>query len=92
MHRASSRYDPIEFLGVLSEKMETVGMSPDFLARDVNSGFSGGEKKRNEILQMALLEPEVAILVRARRLPAEACRQGGAQSPTWLACALELRE
>jgi len=50
-------YDPIEFLGVLAEKMETVGMSPDFLGRDVNSGFSGGEKKRNEILQMALLEP-----------------------------------
>ena len=39
-------------------------MSPDFLGRDVNSGFSGGEKKRNEILQMALLEPELAILVR----------------------------
>jgi Fe-S cluster assembly ATP-binding protein len=55
-------YDPIEFLGVLAEKMEIVGMSPDFLGRDVNSGFSGGEKKRNEILQMALLEPELAIL------------------------------
>jgi len=55
-------YDPIEFLGVLSEKMSMVSMSPDFLSRDVNSGFSGGEKKRNEILQMALLEPELAIL------------------------------
>jgi Fe-S cluster assembly ATP-binding protein len=55
-------YDPLEFLGVLSEKMEMVSMSPDFLGRDVNSGFSGGEKKRNEILQMALLEPELAIL------------------------------
>jgi len=55
-------YDPIEFLGVLAEKMDIVGMSPDFLGRDVNSGFSGGEKKRNEILQMALLEPELAIL------------------------------
>lgn len=59
-----SEYDPIEFFGVLAEKMATVGMSPEFLNRDVNSGFSGGEKKRNEILQMALLEPLVAILVR----------------------------
>lgn len=57
-----SEYDPIEFFGVLAEKMATVGMSPEFLNRDVNSGFSGGEKKRNEILQMALLEPLVAIL------------------------------
>eukprot|EP00966_Prymnesium_polylepis_P331361 7386919-Prymnesium_polylepis.1 len=45
--------------------MSSVGMSMDFLNREVNSGFSGGEKKRNEILQMALLEPELAILVRA---------------------------
>lgn len=55
-------YDPIEFLGVLANEMSAVGMNPDFLGRDVNSGFSGGEKKRNEILQMALLEPELAIL------------------------------
>lgn len=55
-------YDPIEFFGVLAEKMESVGMSSDFLSRDVNSGFSGGEKKRNEILQMALLDPDLAIL------------------------------
>ena len=55
-------YDPIEFMGVLAEKMEVVGMSMDFIGRDVNSGFSGGEKKRNEILQMALLEPKLAIL------------------------------
>ena len=55
-------YDPIEFLGVLSEAMEQVSMSTDFLGRDVNSGFSGGEKKRNEILQMALLGPELSIL------------------------------
>lgn len=47
---------------VLAEKMDSVGMDPKFLGRDVNSGFSGGEKKRNEILQMALLEPELAIL------------------------------
>ena len=55
-------YDPIEFMGVLAEKMDTVGMRMDFIGRDVNAGFSGGEKKRNEILQMALLEPELAIL------------------------------
>lgn len=54
--------DPIEFMGVLAEKMDAVGMSTDFMARDVNAGFSGGEKKRNEILQMRLLEPELAIL------------------------------
>ena len=48
---------PIEWL-----KMGTVSMSPEFLSRDVNAGFSGGEKKRNEILQMALLEPDLAIL------------------------------
>jgi len=57
-----SEYDPIEFFGVLGEKMSSVGMSMDFLNREVNSGFSGGEKKRNEILQMALLEPEITIL------------------------------
>ena len=64
-----SEYDPIEFFGVLGEKMSSVGMSMDFLNREVNSGFSGGEKKRNEILQMALLEPEIAILVRDRHTP-----------------------
>ncbi len=60
--RGEPEYDPIEFFGVLAEKMEAVSMSSDFLGRDVNSGFSGGEKKRNEILQLALLEPELAIL------------------------------
>ena len=54
-------YDPIEFMGVLAQKMDTVGMRMDFIGRDVNAGFSGGEKKRNEILQMALLEPELAL-------------------------------
>jgi Fe-S cluster assembly ATP-binding protein len=83
-------HDPIEFFGVLAEKMQTVGLTPtqplpqpnpnpnltphpnptptqvgmsnDFIGRDVNGGFSGGEKKRNEILQMALLGPELSIL------------------------------
>ena len=46
----------------LSEWMETLGMDTSFMDRSLNEGFSGGEKKRNEILQMALLEPELAIL------------------------------
>src|SRR5210317_867420 len=54
--------DPIEFLGVINKKLELVNMSPIFLSRNVNEGFSGGEKKRNEILQMILLDSEVSIL------------------------------
>ena len=54
--------DPLEFLGVAMEKCKVVEMNPDFLQRNVNEGFSGGEKKRNEILQMAMLEPKLAIL------------------------------
>jgi Fe-S cluster assembly ATP-binding protein len=54
--------DPIEFLGIVSKKMELVSMSPQFLNRNVNEGFSGGEKKRNEILQMILLDSDICIL------------------------------
>ena len=54
--------DPIEFLSVINEKLKMVSMSPVFLSRNVNEGFSGGEKKRNEILQMILLDSELAIL------------------------------
>nr|YP_010472036.1 Iron-sulfur cluster formation ABC transporter ATP-binding subunit [Haslea avium]UVG41501.1 Iron-sulfur cluster formation ABC transporter ATP-binding subunit [Haslea avium] len=54
--------DPIEFLGIINEKLKLVNMSPLFLSRNVNEGFSGGEKKRNEILQMILLDSEVCIL------------------------------
>ena len=54
--------DPIEFLTIISQKLELVKMSPIFLSRNVNEGFSGGEKKRNEILQMILLDSELAIL------------------------------
>jgi len=54
--------DPIEFLMVINEKLKLVNMSPVFLSRNVNEGFSGGEKKRNEILQMVLLDSELAIL------------------------------
>lgn len=54
--------DAVEFLGLLKEKMKIVEMDPGLLNRPVNEGFSGGEKKRNEILQMAVLEPKLAIL------------------------------
>jgi Fe-S cluster assembly ATP-binding protein len=54
--------DPLEFDDFVREKMKLLEMSPDFLDRNVNEGFSGGEKKRNEILQMALLNPDLAIL------------------------------
>ena len=54
--------DPIEFLSIINEKLKLVNMSTAFLSRNVNEGFSGGEKKRNEILQMILLDSELAIL------------------------------
>ncbi|MUL37797.1 Fe-S cluster assembly ATPase SufC [Gloeocapsopsis dulcis] len=54
--------DAFDFDEVVQEKLEIVKMNPTFLNRSVNEGFSGGEKKRNEILQMALLEPKLAIL------------------------------
>lgn len=54
--------DPIEFLMIINEKLEFVNMSPSFLSRNLNEGFSGGEKKRNEILQMILLDSELSIL------------------------------
>jgi Fe-S cluster assembly ATP-binding protein len=54
--------DPIEFLDLMEQKLKLVEMDPAMLHRSVNAGFSGGEKKRNEILQMAVLEPKLAIL------------------------------
>ena len=54
--------DPIEFLDVLEEKLKVVEMDASMMQRSVNAGFSGGEKKRNEILQMAVLEPKLAVL------------------------------
>ena len=54
--------DPIEFLSIINKKLELVNMSSIFLSRNVNEGFSGGEKKRNEILQMLVLDSELAIL------------------------------
>src|SRR5437762_8939590 len=52
----------MEFVGIVEEKLKLVDMSADMLSRSVNAGFSGGEKKRNEILQMAVLRPRLAIL------------------------------
>lgn len=54
--------DPLEFLTIINEKLNFVNMSSSFLSRNVNEGFSGGEKKRNEILQMILLDSELSIL------------------------------
>ena len=54
--------DPIEFLEIVTKKMKLVSMSTQFLNRNVNEGFSGGEKKRNEILQMILLDSDICIL------------------------------
>ena len=55
-------FDAMQFLKILKEKMKLVEMDPSFINRPVNEGFSGSEKKRNEILQMAVLEPKLAIL------------------------------
>jgi Fe-S cluster assembly ATP-binding protein len=60
--RGQEEVDPIEFLDVMEEKTKIVEMDHAMLSRSVNTGFSGGEKKRNEILQMAVLEPKLAIL------------------------------
>ena len=60
--RGEEEVDPLEFLDIVEEKAKLVEMDPSFLNRSVNTGFSGGEKKRNEILQMAVLEPKLAIL------------------------------
>ena len=60
--RGADELDPLEFDDFVREKMKLLEMDPAFLDRSVNAGFSGGEKKRNEILQMALLEPKLAVL------------------------------
>jgi Fe-S cluster assembly ATP-binding protein len=61
-HRGLSEYDAIEFLGLVKQKAHLVDLDEDLVKRPVNEGFSGGEKKRNEIFQMALLDPTLAIL------------------------------
>ena len=60
--RGKDELDPLEFDDYIQDKLKLLGMDPAFLERSVNEGFSGGEKKRNEILQMAILEPRLAIL------------------------------
>ena len=60
--RGKDELDPLEFDDYVREKLGLLEMDPAFLERSVNAGFSGGEKKRNEILQMALLEPKLALL------------------------------
>ncbi|MBN1562175.1 Fe-S cluster assembly ATPase SufC [candidate division KSB1 bacterium] len=61
-HRGLDKVSAVEFLKIIREKLELVEMDEKFLKRSVNEGFSGGEKKRNEILQMATLEPKLAVL------------------------------
>ena len=61
-HEELNEVDAFEFLQLAREKMEALDMEPSFLNRGVNEGFSGGEKKRNEIFQMTMLEPHLAIL------------------------------
>jgi len=60
--RGEEEADPMDFIDILEEKLKLVEWGPEIMSRAVNHGFSGGEKKRNEILQMALLEPALAIL------------------------------
>ena len=61
-HRGQSELDALEFLAMIKEKMNLVEIDQSFLNRAVNEGFSGGEKKRNEVLQMAVLDPRLAVL------------------------------
>lgn len=61
-HKGLDELDAVDFMQILKEKMKLVEMDEDLMNRAVNEGFSGGEKKRNEIFQMAVLEPQLAIL------------------------------
>jgi Fe-S cluster assembly ATP-binding protein len=61
-HKGEPELDALDFLQVLEDKLKAIGWDDSFLNRPVNEGFSGGEKKRNEILQLAVLEPKLAIL------------------------------
>ena len=60
--RGEAEMDPLTFLNHIKEKVKLLGLSDDMLSRSVNEGFSGGEKKRNEIFQMAVLEPRMCVL------------------------------
>jgi Fe-S cluster assembly ATP-binding protein len=61
-HRGLEEYDAMDFLTLVKEKLRLIHIDEDLLKRPVNEGFSGGEKKRNEIFQMAVLDPKLAIL------------------------------
>src|SRR3974377_453224 len=61
-HKGQSELDAMEFLTLVKDKMKLLELNEDLLRRSVNEGFSGGEKKRNEIFQMAVLEPQLAVL------------------------------
>ena len=61
-HRGEPELDSMQFLQLVRERLKVMQLSPDLLSRAVNEGFSGGEKKRNEIFQMAVLEPRLAVL------------------------------
>ena len=79
--------DPIQFLTIINEKLKLVNMSPSFLSRNVNEGFSGGEKKRNEILQMILLDSELSIWRPSRHSHcAKSCRAFACGFPCWRQC------
>ena len=61
-HQGLEELDPLDFAQILETKLKAIGWDDSYLSRPVNEGFSGGEKKRNEILQLAVLEPRLAIL------------------------------
>jgi len=61
-HKGEPEADAVEFLKIVKRKMKEIQMNPQFMNRSVNEGFSGGEKKRNEILQLSILDPSLAIL------------------------------
>src|SRR5690625_266207 len=78
--RGREELDPLEFDDYIREKLDLVEMNPDFLERSVNTGFSGGEKKRNEIFRMAVLHPPLALLDETDSglilMPSESFRKG----------------
>lgn len=61
-HKGLESIEPLEFLKLVKNEMKKIGMNEDMLKRSVNEGFSGGEKKRNEILQLSILQPDLAVL------------------------------
>ncbi len=71
--RGKDELDPLEFDDFVQDKLKLLDIDPAFLERSVNDGFSGGEKKRNEILQMAILEPMLAILDETDSGPGHRC-------------------